>query len=67
MKNYSMAKARNDAGLSIMQLGSLANVDGKRISEWENGVRDPRIRAVVRVCDVLKISIDEYIGRKVPE
>lgn len=57
--------ARERAGLTVCELAKLARVTHATISTIEHGRRNPSLRTVIDICDVLGISIDEYCGRDI--
>lgn len=60
-----MKKARESKGLSMSKLGELAGVHKQTIYAAESNRAYTSILNVICLADALKISIDEYIGRKV--
>lgn len=64
-KGESMRKARNRAKLSAAQLSQISGVPATTIYALERGTaRNGRIDTIELLADVLRISIDEYIGRR---
>lgn len=58
-----MARLREAAGLSQLDLARLSGIDQSTISNIENGVvRDPRISTVQRLAQALGASIDELLS-----
>lgn len=67
MKNITPTRmAREAAGLSVEELAYKSGVAYETIRNIERG-KASRSDTLILICDVLKISIDEYIGRKIPE
>jgi len=60
-----MRLCRQSAGLTQEQLAELADVHGGTILNWERGKYSPTLTQMIRVCDALCITLDEYIGRRV--
>lgn len=60
----AMRAAREKAGLTMYKLAKLAGIKQSTISAWETGRTVPTAYNLVIVCDVLGISLDEYIGRE---
>ncbi len=48
-----LREARDTAGLTQIQLGERLGVDQAVIAKWESGSREPRVRAAVRLAEVL--------------
>lgn len=63
-KNH-MRMARLRKLYTQKELAEESGVSERTIQGWEQGTSCAHLSAVVAVCDVLGISIDEYIGRKV--
>lgn len=63
----AMRAARLRKGISAAALGRRAGLSPNTIWAWERGERIPNLYTIEACADVLGISIDEYIGRTVPE
>ena len=64
-KGESMRKARNRAKMSAAQLSRISGVPATTIYALERGTaRNGRIDTIELLADALRISIDEYIGRR---
>lgn len=64
-RGESMRKARNRAKLSAAQLSRISGVPISTICALECGTtKNGRIDTIVLLADALRISIDEYIGRR---
>jgi putative transcriptional regulator len=48
-----LREARTAAGLTQQQLADRLGVDQAVIARWETGVQEPRVRAAVRLSEVL--------------
>lgn len=59
-------KARENAGLSVRELAEKAGYDYMTLYHFENSERACKITTVIDFADVLGISLDEYVGRKIP-
>ena len=62
--NEAMRAARKASGLSWAQLTKKTGVPKQTILRWEKGQRSPTVELCCAVCDVLGVSLDEYIGRE---
>lgn len=61
-----MRRARQQAGLTIVQLSELSGVTKKTITDLELGhVSYGRLDNIMLLADALGLSIDEYVGHKV--
>lgn len=65
MRDYSfgnfISAQRERCGLSQYQLGALVGVSDKAVSKWENGVSKPRTAIMLKLSEVLEISVDELL------
>ncbi len=64
--NQAAIDAREKAGLTVRELAERAGFDYMTLYHFENGDRACRITTVMKFADVLGISLDEYVGRKIP-
>lgn len=55
--------ARENKGLTQLQLAKNAGITPAAISQIESGDRIPGLLTVIKIADVLQISIDALIGR----
>lgn len=60
----AMKKARKRAGLTRVKLAAAAGIHEQTLIAWETGRNSPSVHLAAQVCDVLGISIDEYIGHE---
>ena len=58
---------RKQQGLSQEQLGEKLGVTRQTVSKWELGVTTPEMDKLILLADLLHISIDELVGRKIPD
>ena len=59
-----MARLRRSRGLSQREAAAGLGVSQALLSHYENGVREPGLGFVVRVCDYYGVSADELLGRR---
>ena len=57
--------ARIQKNISQKQLGEMLGVTYQTVSRWENGVMLPTTENLIKLSDVLEVSIDYLLGRKV--
>ena len=50
--------------LTQVRLAELVNVDPRANNRWERGTTAPHIDTLVKIADVLQVSLDELVGRK---
>jgi transcriptional regulator with XRE-family HTH domain len=60
-----MRKARERVGLSRRELGELTGIAENTILNAEHDLTNITVFNLICLADALKISIDEYIGRKI--
>jgi transcriptional regulator with XRE-family HTH domain len=63
----AIRKARKERKYSRQRLADEAKISVMTIVRWELGISTPNLLPLLDVANVLKISIDELIGRKVGE
>ena len=66
----NIKRVRTDAGMTQEQFGRIAGVSSMAVSQWENGRAVPRMGAVERIADALKIPksyiIDNENSPRIP-
>ena len=50
--------------LSQVRLAELVGVDPRAYNRWERGTIAPHLDTLVKIADVLQVSLDELVGRK---
>ena len=55
----NVARLRTEAGLFQDKLSELADLDRTYLSGIERGVRNPGIRAVVKIARALRVTVDQ--------
>ncbi|MGA8840466.1 MAG: helix-turn-helix transcriptional regulator [Candidatus Aquilonibacter sp.] len=62
-----LKRARERAGFTPEQLAEAAGLEHTAVYRIEaKAAPDPRLSTVVRISEALEISLDELVGRKVP-
>ncbi|MBK4717184.1 helix-turn-helix transcriptional regulator [Enterobacterales bacterium BIT-L3] len=56
-----LREARN---LSQVRLSELLGVDPRAYNRWEKGASAPHLDTVIKIADVLQVTLDELVGRK---
>ena len=56
-----LREARN---LSQVRLSELLGVDPRAYNRWEKGASAPHLDTVIKIADVMQVSLDELVGRK---
>ncbi len=57
-------KLRQERGLSISELSSGLNVNGKTLIKWENGAVRMRLIYLIKIADFFEVSTDFLLGLK---
>lgn len=57
-------KLRQERGLSISELSSELNVNGKTLIKWENGAVRMRLIYLIKIADYFDVSMDFLLGLK---
>ena len=57
-----IAGKRKEAGLTQRQLAEQLNMSDKSVSKWERGVCLPNVSVYKELCDILGISINEFLA-----
>ena len=61
-----IAECRKKAGLTQMQLAEKLGITDKAISKWERGMAMPDTSIMLKLCDILCISVNELLnGEKI--
>ena len=55
---------RLQAGITQRQLSEMTGVSGTTVGNWETGVKQPSMNALIALCDALHVSADVLIGTK---
>lgn len=55
--------AREEKGLSQLELSEKTGISHQNISRWESGQVLPNIEFCVRLADFYEISLDDLVGR----
>lgn len=59
-----LRELRENRQLSMLQLAQFIGVSDAAISNWENGVNEPKASYVIKLADYFQISTDELLGRE---
>ena len=57
-----IAKLRMANKMTQAQLGEQLNVTSQAVSKWENGLSEPDIESITKICQIFNISFDEFFG-----
>jgi transcriptional regulator with XRE-family HTH domain len=59
----NLKSLRLERKMSQSQLASLIGVSQQCVSEWESGNNEPSLSSLLKLSDVLEITIDELVGK----
>ena len=64
MKNYGakIAELRTERKMTQAELGAMLNVTSQAVSKWENGLSEPDIESIRKLCEIFEITFDEFFG-----
>lgn len=62
-----LRETRAARGLTQARLAELLDVSPRVYNRWETGAAVPRLDTLVRVADILDVTLDELVGRKEPD
>ena len=57
-----IAECRKKAGLTQAQLAEKLDITDKAVSKWERGMAMPDTSIMLKLCDILCISVNELLG-----
>ncbi len=58
---------RKKLGLKQEDIANKVNISTQAVSKWENDLSAPDISLLPELADILNVTLDELLGRKVPE
>lgn len=53
---------RKEKGVSMKELAKEIDVTDAAISNWENGVNEPKLTYIIRLCTYFGVSADYLLG-----
>ena len=60
-----IAECRKSKSLTQMQLAEMLNITDRAVSKWENGKSMPDSSIMLKLCDVLEISVNDLLSGEV--
>jgi transcriptional regulator with XRE-family HTH domain len=57
---------RQSRNITQARLAKLLEIDPRAYSRWERGDNLPHLDTLVKIADVLQVTLDELVGRKEP-
>ncbi len=66
--NFSenLKKFRIEKGIKQLDLSNQLNVNQSAVSSWEVGRTHPEYETLIKIANILEISLDELLGRETP-
>jgi transcriptional regulator with XRE-family HTH domain len=62
-----LREARAARGLTQARLAELLDVSPRVYNRWETSAAVPRLDTLVKIADILDVTLDELVGRKEPD
>ena len=59
---YKIKELRKDQGLTQKQLAKLLNKSETGVASWEQGLSEPNINDIRKLCEIFKVSADYLLG-----
>ena len=61
--NYGskIAELRKSNNLTQAELGAKLNVTAQAVSKWENGLSEPDIDSIKKLCELFSVSVDQFL------
>ena len=59
-----LKELRLKKGLTQTELGKKLGVKQSTFTNWENGKREPNFETLIKLADLLEVSVDLLLGRK---
>lgn len=56
-----IAKLRNEAKLTQVQLGEMLGVENKTISKWEKGINTPDVTMLIALSNIFNVRVEELV------
>lgn len=57
-----IAELRAANKMTQAELGAMLNVTSQAVSKWENGLSEPDIESIRKICQIFHITFDEFFG-----
>jgi len=62
----TLKELREARGLTQARLAELLEISPRVYNRWETGAAAPRLDTLVRIADILSVTLDELVGRTEP-
>ena len=60
-----ISTCRKSKGLTQMQLAEKLNITNRAVSKWETGKSCPDASIMLKLCDILGITVNELLSGKI--
>lgn len=60
--NERLRMLREEHGFTQQHLAEVLNLSSGAVSHYENGTNEPTIETLIRIADVLNVSVDYLVG-----
>ena len=57
----ALKKARTDAGITQAELAKRLGVTPQTVSQYERGIKKPKVETLARFADAMSVSIDSLL------
>ena len=61
-----LRETRSARGLTQTRLAGMLGVSPRVYNRWERGAAIPRLDTLVKIAEILEVSLDELVGRREP-
>lgn len=62
-----LSRLRKEKGMTQEEIASKITISPQAVSKWENDISSPDILVLSSLADILGVSVDELLGRKLEE
>jgi len=67
MLNQNIKSLRNKKGFTQEDFAIRLNVVRQTVSKWENGLSVPDAEQLIRIAEILEVSVNELLGMKIAD
>lgn len=62
-----IANLRKEQNITQAELGKRLNISAQAVSKWENGLSEPDIETMTKLCEIFNVSLDGLVGKEKPK
>lgn len=59
-----LARLRKQKGLTQEEIANRVNISPQAVSKWENDISSPDIDTIVKLSEILNVSLNELLGKE---